>query len=502
MEECRCKTEKVGIFCDQSGCKRFVCLECLCQEHYGHKTLTFTGICRQMVSELEPLADEKPLQVSQIIKEQLDECFAKLNTILREMVARFQASLQTLLNAYINSTRLNAIQQFINKKGNMKSPKEWTPEVCSLLEKLKECGNLKEYNMLPRYHSQYVDLIQQIRYNKIKENSIHRFKDVIEDDFHIISDALKNFQTQMNNLLSRMAKEVPKSTIVFHQNAPKELSEYNSTFPPTLPKPYVYYWKADSLYVYLINQKRIIYGLDYLTDYSFGCCMWKNKIYFSGGGKSEEYYAKTVECEIQENTASSKALAEMLKPKCSHTLVAFNGSHVYSLGGFIDRRDNNFSEVYSVEKNVWQQIRSLIESKAYVIACTFRNRYIYCIGGRGCTPEHSIEIYDALCPEDGWLSKEILERVDILTKNNYGEAIQNSTNSLIILSRSTLFDYNVVTNKFTKRCDVNAEDLGLEIVPLLHKTWIYQIAKRSPKPYIEAFSTLVKKTCVIDIDQQ
>ena len=502
MEECNCKSEKVGIFCNQAGCKKFICLECLCLEHYGHHTLTFTGICNQMLMELEGLSKEKQNQIDKVIKDQLDHCLVKLNHLLDEMFAKLQLSLKEMLSMFMKRTRLSAIQEFITKKANLTATKELTPEVCTLLAKLKASYQKKDYKQLPEYHAQYVELICQIQSNKKKENSISRLKGIIDEDYETVSAAMANLQEQVVQLESKLAMEIPKCGLVFHHSATKELNEYYQTLPPAKPRPYVYYWKADSLYVYFLTQKKIVYGLDYLTEYSFGCCMWKNKIYFSGGGKNEEYYPRTMECEVRDSSSSSRVLADMQKPKCSHTLVAFNGSHVFSLGGFIDRRDNAYCEVYSVEKNKWTAVKPLNEPKAYVIACTFRNRFIYCIGGRGCTSANSIEIYDGLAPEDGWTSKEIVERIDSLTKNNYGEAIQSSNNSLMILSRSTLFDYNVATNKLAKRCDVSAEDLGLEIVPILYKSWIYQIAKRSPKPYIEAFSAIQKKTSTIDIDQQ
>ncbi len=501
MEECRCKSEKVGIFCDQAGCKCFVCLECMCSQHQAHRTLTFSGLCKQMLTELEALVKEKQLQVGRMVKEQLDQCFAKLNVALEESFMKLRMTVQTLLDNFVKSTRLGAIQQFLNDKSNLTATKDHTPEVSALLAKVTTCYNKREYNLLPQHYSQYVDLTHQIQESKKKENSVHRFKGIIESDYETINAALKNFQNMVVQLQQKVVKEIPKSKIVFHPSATKELNEYYLTFPPTKLKPYVYFWKADSLFIYFLTQKKVVYGLDYLTEYSFGCCMWKNKIYFSGGGKSEEYYAKTMECEIRDGSAASRALADMLKPKCSHTLVAFNGGYVFSLGGFIDRRDNNYCEAYNVEKNRWSQIKPLSEPKAYVVACTFLNRYVYCIGGRGCTQMNSIEVYDGLSPEDGWSSHEVAERIDSLTKNNYGAAIQSSIGSIIILSRSTLFDYNVGRNRMAKRCDVNAEDLGLEIVPVLYKSWIYQIAKRSPKPYIEAFSTLQKKTSTIEIDQ-
>jgi len=454
-----------------------------------------------MINELDNLSREKQNQIDKVIKDQLDQCFDKMNRILDDIFAKLQMSMKETLSTFIQKTRLAAIQEYITNKANLTATKELTPEVIALLNKLKNCHTKKDYKPLPECYAQYIELIYQSQTNKKKENSIARLKNIIEIDYETINSAFKTLHGQVIQLQKKIVKEIPKRGLVFNHSANKELNEYYPTFPPTRPKPYVYYWKADSLYVYFMEQKKVVYGLDYLTEYSFGCCMWKNKIYFSGGGKNEEYYSRTMECEVKESSASAHVLADMQKPKCSHTLVAFNGTHVFSLGGFIERRDNNYCEVYSVEKNQWMPIKPLNEPKAYVIACTFRNRFIYCIGGRGCTSVNSVEIYDGLAPEDGWVSREIAERIDSLTKNNYGEAIQSSCNSLIILSRSTLFDYNVMTNKLQKRGDVSAEDLGLEIVPLMYKSWIYQIAKRSPKPYIEAFSTIQKKTATIDIDQ-
>lgn len=190
----------------------------------------------------------------------------------------------------------------------------------------------------------------------------------------------------------------------------------------------------------------------------------------------------------------------MLKQKCSHTLLAFNGRYILSLGGYVERRDSSFCEAYNVEKNKWIQIIPLSEPKAYIIACTFNNRFIYCIGGRGCTQKHTIEILDGLAMEDEWVSVQLMQ-FDMLTKNNYGEAMQISGETIMILSRNGLFVYNTKKDEFNKRCQVNAEDLGLEIVPVLYKSWMYQIAKRSPKPYIEVYSIIQNTTLSLDIEQ-
>jgi len=39
MELCECKSDNVGIFCYQAGCNKFICLECLCSYHHGHRTM-------------------------------------------------------------------------------------------------------------------------------------------------------------------------------------------------------------------------------------------------------------------------------------------------------------------------------------------------------------------------------------------------------------------------------------------------------------------------------
>lgn len=502
MDQCDCKSDNVGIFCYQAGCNKFICLECLCSFHHGHRTMTFSGVCKKMLLDLEALAKEKQNQIDKIVKDQLDRCFYKLNNMLNDLITRLQVSMKKLLNDFIKRTRLAAINDYICNKSNISSPKELTAELSSLLANLKSSYQKKDYSLLPKYHNEYLELLHQSEINKKKEKGISRLKEIIDTDCKIIIVALQKLKVQTMELEERLIKSIPKSVLVFNPNSNEDLNEYQPAFPPVNSNPYVYYWKADTLYVYFINSKKNTRGMDYLTEYSFGCCMWKNRIYFSGGGKNEEYYAKTTECEIQESNITSRSLADMLKPKCSHTLVVLNGRYIFSLGGFIDGRDSNYCEAYSVDKNKWMAVNPLNEHKAYVIACTFQNRFVYCIGGRGCTVNYSVEIYDGLFPENGWIAKKIVNQIEGLTKNNYGEAIQSSNIEIIILSKNSLLEYNVVTNKLVKRRDVTAEDLGLEIVPIFYNSWIYQIAKRSPKAYIEVYSVIKKTTSAIDIIHQ
>lgn len=71
-----------------------------------------------------------------------------------------------------------------------------------------------------------------------------------------------------------------------------------------------------------------------------------------------------------------------------------------------DKKELNICERYDIFKNEWDFISSLKKARYISIACPYKDRYIYLLGGDFDYDAASteIEIYDTLENEKGWIS--------------------------------------------------------------------------------------------------
>ena len=141
--------------------------------------------------------------------------------------------------------------------------------------------------------------------------------------------------------------------------------------------------------VYMINDKisRKI-DLPYETEYLFDSAQIGNQIYFTGGGipanesHGDQFFQTTVRATIQSDfDATTDKLANMKVGRANHTLVALNSNKLYAIGGCNTKDEIPACEVYSVDKNCWEDCAYLNQKKMWVTVCSVDGRYLYAFGG-------------------------------------------------------------------------------------------------------------------------
>ena len=272
---------------------------------------------------------------------------------------------------------------------------------------------------------------------------------VMDETFHLLGKH-KNlyFKLQEKDELYRETVNV-KDICIDHVKRVAAISEdtlkegllncLNRVF--SVPLLYITFNKSDQLFTYNIATKeRTSYKfIGIPKSIHFDSVLIKNFVYIIGGTTEEAKLPLNITYEY-EISGGLKPKATMVKGRFGHKAISVVDSFIYALGGvinsFLGTKYSNHCEKYDRLFNRWVEIKPLIESKGYITACHFMERFIYVFGGFRddlCLESSAnIEIYDTMVESEGWKFVKFNDEGSRWLPVSQGGAIQLNKSSLII----------------------------------------------------------------------
>jgi hypothetical protein len=251
----------------------------------------------------------------------------------------------------------------------------------------------------------------------------------------------------------------------------------------TVPLLYIIPNKSNQVITYdLATKKRTIHKIEGIVkSRHFDSALIKNSIFIVGGNDEEgkELLRNTYEYEILERGSVLHQKADLIKGRFGHKVISVTDSFVYALGGivssFLGTKYTNHCEKYDRVFDRWVEVKPLYESKGYMSACHFKERFIYVFGGFSddvaSESSSTVEFFDTMIESEGW---KLVKFVNI---NKKWAPISQS--GVIQLGRQMLLLFGGRTNKskFTSDCYLyNIKDNTMKLLEckIAQPTTFYQ----------------------------
>lgn len=253
----------------------------------------------------------------------------------------------------------------------------------------------------------------------------------------------------------------------------------------SIPLTFVIPQKSNTVTLYNVaSKKKTVHKMEgLLKSKHFDSVMIKNCIYIAGGldeeNKQKPVMNHTYEFMILETENKLTRKADMVKGRYAHKMVVMNEQAVYALGGivatFYGTKYSNQCEKYDRCHDRWVELESLVESKAYINACSFNDRYIYVFGGFMdddlTINSTTVEYLDTMFEKFGWKKVVFEDPNRRWIPFSQGAAVQLNNNMILLFGGRTSRT-QCTADSFI--LDVKGNSMKLLDGKLAHPTSFYQ----------------------------
>jgi len=434
-------TESATFFCSKHNdhlaesrckdCNEYLCVDCSIEHNVTHKVVVLKQEAMQFARSVinKTFTPTEEVNCSKAALDKLMELTNSHNE-LQSMVKQAKQKLVHVgaeLNHEIETlhTKANTItQDLVNLKNTN------TGHLC---EEIKELVNQRDYY------------------------SVYKKKEQFE---HIIAnrDALDN--SQLEQLLKQMKKYKKSINKLLASLATRPDENMDQDFDmPELNRIVGRLDSANNLILYNVATKRrkTIRPKNFQLHECCECIEARGSIFITGGKDDDR---DTFEYQLEDTKGEINARAEMNQGRCNHALCLLKDTFIYCAGGVYDKTTINKCERYDIDKDEWEGIPSLNDSKHNGTMCTLADRYIFFVGGGKIGHSSlfsTLEVLDTV-GDNSWEKLTVDIGKSRWVPCECTNAIAISRSEILIFggwekekdTRSTAFIYNYSTNSMTK----------------------------------------------------
>jgi hypothetical protein len=396
-------------------CKTTMCEECKKEHNELHDVTSLQDISQKFMRYLDKEEDKELYEVICKLDDSLNLEVERLQKWLDGVQGRVGETVEDYKKEVMNEVRDQSNVKIGQIREDMENALKMSSEEREKTqEEIKDIVIDEKFHLLGKFKDLYFKL--QEKYELYKETA--NAKDICID--HVKRVAAISEDTLKEALLNSL----------------------NRVF--SIPLLYLTFNRSDQLFTYNIATKeKTAHKLTGIFKANhFDSVLVKNFVYIMGGTNEEGKVplATTYEYEILGKEGKLKTKTNMVKGRFGHKAISVVDSFIYALGGvtssFLGTKYTSHCEKYDRIFNRWIEIKPLMESKGYMTACHFRERFIYVFGGFRddlCLESSAnVEIYDTMVESEGWKFVKFNDEGSKWLPVSQGGAIQLNRSSLII----------------------------------------------------------------------
>ena len=410
-------------------CKINLCADCKNEHDQAHAICTLQDLSQKLMLQLSKEDDV-------VLYQEICKLDKELNTEvnkLKNWFGNIEKRVVEVIHECMNEVMNEVLEQTNVKLGKKKQQLE---------ESLKMTAEERE-----KVQEQIKDIVMDEKYSELAKYKDLYFQTLEKQKLFLSTASSKPMWIQHVKKVAGITEEFLKENV---SNALKHVF--------TVPLLYIMPNKSNQILTYdLATKKRTVYKLDNIQKSKhFDTALIKNNIFIIGGHDEETktLLKNTYEYEILEKAGTLQQRADLLKGRFGHKAIAVTDSFVYALGGiissFLGIKYTNHCEKYDRVFDRWVEVKPMYESKGYMSACSFRDRFIYVFGGFSddvaSESSSTVEFFDTMIESEGW---------KIVKFNNVNKKwAPISQAGVIQLGRQMLLLFGGRTNKsqFTSDC--------------------------------------------------
>jgi len=377
------KGSQKQYFCET--CKAAICQECKTEHDPTHN-----------VYQLQELGSKLIMQLSKEDDVVLYQEICKLDEELNGEVTKLKIWFENMEKKVVEVVRdcMNEVMNEVLEQTNIKLSKKKT----QMEQTLKMSADERE-----KIQEEIKDLVTQERYLDIYKYKDLYFQMLEKQKLFMSTASSKPMWIQHVKKVAGISEEFLKENV---SNALKHV--FNAPLLYIIPN------KSNQIVTYdLATKKRSVYKMEGLVkSRHFDSVLVKNCVYIIGGNDEENktLLRSTYEYEILEKTGTLRQKADLIKGRFGHKAISVIDSFIYALGGivssFLGTKYTNHCEKYDRVFDRWVEVKPLYESKGYMSACHFRERFIYVFGGFSddvaSESSSTVEFFDTMIESEGW----------------------------------------------------------------------------------------------------
>jgi hypothetical protein len=377
------KETKAGALCET--CKTLLCAECKTSHDVTHLVLNLQELGQKLVEQLGKPDDRVLFQEIEKLDDELEREVGRLRNWFAETEKQAIEALHTcmteMLKDVVDETRLALSKKRKQLQEALNIPAEERAKTSEEVKALIADGH---DDMIAKYSPIYLQCMSKQRLfmkaASAKPGWIQHLKKV-------------------NNLTDEFLKDCTLTVFKRIFDRPLVYAIANKTNQIVLYDP--------------VANRRSTHRIEGLPKSKhFDSALIRNCIYFTGGldEEAKAILKSTHEYELRERDNVLSRKADMLKGRFGHKLLAPTDMFMYALGGvvssFLGQKYSNHCEKYDRVYDRWIELRPMYESKGYVSACHFKERFIYVFGGFNddvaSESSSTVEFLDSMVETEGW----------------------------------------------------------------------------------------------------
>lgn len=206
-------------------------------------------------------------------------------------------------------------------------------------------------------------------------------------------------------------------------------------------------------------------------------------LYFLGGFTGEQALNCAFKMPLQHPLGALAKLAPLEVARYDIGAAQILKKHLYAISGSVHERGTetyvSVCETYDITKNQWRRIRPVNIGRAAAGVTAFNDRYIFVYGSQTAASvrSNSIESYDALDGERGWVIHRNAELPIGFVNTFVALMCQVSNNELMIVTNGFLYTAEVKNEKIVKATQREIQYSGCSYNRMIvHKGKVYVTA--------------------------
>ncbi len=237
-------------------------------------------------------------------------------------------------------------------------------------------------------------------------------------------------------------------------------------------------------------------------------------VFIMGGTDLKTVTGRVLRIPFTKPGPSLHKMADMLLPKYSMTVTQLSDRFIYAIGGKTSC-DQAIAplpscECYDIKLNKWTAISPIQQPRSNAAICTFHGRFIYLYGGSHAQSDSkaSLEMYDVLDGEKGWIDATIIEPSPLL---------QNYTDQLVPISDHEILLVDNINGGYTMECDAQGRiseskklteyktqdkyfNLFFNCSMAVHHHWLYSLKRWEDTLYLKRTNLLNRLANTVNMD--
>jgi len=366
-------------------CKITICQDCKTEHDQTHSICSLQDLSQKLMLQLSKEDDvglyKEICKLDDELNGEVDKLKKWFETIEKKVVDVIHECMNEVMNEVLEQTNV--------KLGKKKKQME---------EALKLTAEERE-----KIQDEIKDIVMDEKYENLAKYKDLYFQIVDKQKLFMSTASSKPMWIQHVKKVASISEEFLKENV---SNALKHV--FN------VPLLYIMPNKTNQILTYdLASKKKVIYRLEGLQkSRHFDTALIKNCIFIIGGHDEENkvLLRNNYEYEILEKMGTLRKKADLIKGRFGHKAIAVTDSFVYALGGivqsFLGTKYTNHCEKYDRVFDRWVEVKPMYESKGYMSACHFKERFIYVFGGFSddvaSESSSTVEFFDTMIESEGW----------------------------------------------------------------------------------------------------